>query len=60
MTFRKLNPPLHNGARLALIRRTLSLTSFKMAQLIGTDMPIWESYEASSAGAFAIDTSSSG
>ena len=34
------------GARLALTRRALTLTRFQMAQLLGTDMPTWGTYEA--------------
>ena len=33
------------GARLALTRRALDLTRFQMAQLLGTDMPTWGTYE---------------
>jgi hypothetical protein len=31
---------------LALARRSLSLTRFQMARLIGTDVPTWGTYEA--------------
>ena len=44
---RKPDPALPKvGARLALTRRALSLTRFQMAQLLGTDMPTWGTYEA--------------
>ena len=33
------------GARLALTRRALILTRFQMAQLLGTDMATWGTYE---------------
>jgi transcriptional regulator with XRE-family HTH domain len=33
------------GDRLALTRRALDLTRFQMAQLLGTDMPTWGTYE---------------
>ena len=34
------------GARLALTHRALDLTRFQMARLLGTDTPIWGTYEA--------------
>ena len=47
MAYRKPDPALPKvGARLALTRRALSLTRFQMAQLLGTDMPTWGTYEA--------------
>ena len=46
MPYRKPDPALPKvGARLALTRRALSLTRFQMAQLLGTDMPTWGTYE---------------
>ena len=47
MAYRKPDPALPKlGARLALTRRALDLTRFQMAQLLGTDMPTWGTYEA--------------
>ena len=47
MPYRKPDPALPKlGARLALTRRALDLTRFQMAQLLGTDMPTWGTYEA--------------
>jgi len=44
--YRKPDPRLpDSGARLALTRRALDLTRFQMAQLLGTDMPTWGTYE---------------
>ena len=44
--YRKPDPALPKlGARLALTRRALDLTRFQMAQLLGTDMPTWGTYE---------------
>ena len=46
MPYRKPDPALPKlGARLALTRRALDLTRFQMAQLLGTDMPTWGTYE---------------
>ena len=46
MPFRKQDPALPKiGARLALTRRALDLTRFQMAQLLGTDMATWGTYE---------------
>jgi transcriptional regulator with XRE-family HTH domain len=47
VAYRKPDPALPKvGARLALTRRALDLTRFQMAQLLGTDMPTWGTYEA--------------
>jgi transcriptional regulator with XRE-family HTH domain len=47
VAYRKPDPALPKvGARLALTRRALNLTRFQMAQLLGTDMPTWGTYEA--------------
>ena len=47
MPYRKPDPALPKvGARLALTRRALDLTRFQMAQLLGTDIPTWGTYEA--------------
>ena len=46
MPYRKPDPALPKlGARLSLTRRALDLTRFQMAQLLGTDMPTWGTYE---------------
>jgi transcriptional regulator with XRE-family HTH domain len=46
VAYRKPDPTLPKvGARLALTRRALDLTRFQMAQLLGTDMPTWGTYE---------------
>jgi transcriptional regulator with XRE-family HTH domain len=45
--YRKPDPALPKlGARLSLTRRALDLTRFQMAQLLGTDMATWGTYEA--------------
>ena len=47
MPYRKPDPALPKlGARLSLTRRALDLTRFQMAQLLGTDMATWGTYEA--------------
>src|SRR3954454_18283467 len=44
--YRKPDPALPKlAARLAITRRALDLTRFQMAQLLGTDMATWGTYE---------------